>query len=91
MPNPDEYKQLYNCSPARFAENGGKTSPVLLMLGDGDRRVPHSQALRWAETLKGNGAQVEVLMFPGNGHAIDSLDAERYGVESASSFFQSLL
>lgn len=91
MASPEKYKIMYECSPARFAENGGKTSPVLLMLGDGDRRVPHSQALRWAETLKGNGAQVDVLMFPGNGHALDSLDAERYGVESASAFILDLL
>ena len=60
--------------------------PAFLMLGQGDRRVPPSQGLRWAEHLKGIGHKVDILMFPGVGHALDSFEAERYGFEAAAAF-----
>lgn len=89
MPTPEQYEQMYTCSPvSRLAasQKEKQTSPVLLHLGAGDRRVPHSQGLRWAETLISQGCEIDVIMFPGTGHALDSLDGERYGFESSCSF-----
>lgn len=86
MPTPDQYKEMYLASPVARLSPKSPTSPVLLHLGAGDRRVPHSQGLRWAETLRSNGCNIDVVMFPGTGHALDSLDGERYGFESSCSF-----
>ena len=88
MPTPEVYKVLCECSPVKRM---GKCAPVLLQLGDGDRRVPHSQGLRWAESLRSAGNDVLVLLFPGNGHALDGFEAERYSFESAAGFLISKL
>lgn len=81
----ENYSKLYGMSPiSRIKE---RVSPALLMLGEDDRRVPPSQGKRWAEKLIGNGHSVTTLMFPDTGHALDSVDAERYGFEACSAFF----
>ena len=84
MPNAQEYHAMYAASPMSLTL---PTSPVLLHLGANDRRVPHSQGLRWAESIKGRGGECIVYMFPATGHALDSLDAERVGFESCVAFF----
>ena len=70
---------MYDCSPVSHIKQ--QVSPALLMLGEGDRRVPCSQGLRWAEFLKGAGHDVDILMFPKVGHALDTFDSERYGIK----------
>lgn len=88
MPSPSQYNEMYQASPVYHSDfPSSKTCPVLLHLGEGDRRVPHSQGLRWAEVLKGKGMDVKVMMFPATGHALDSMDAERVGFEAAVAFF----
>ncbi|KAJ3312025.1 hypothetical protein HDV04_003412 [Boothiomyces sp. JEL0838] len=83
--SPEHYKTMYEASPVSHLKD--KVSPVLLMLGDGDRRVPPSQGLRFVETLKGKGFDAHTLMFPKVGHALDTFDAQRYGFEASVAFF----
>ncbi|KAJ2985623.1 hypothetical protein HDV02_003360, partial [Globomyces sp. JEL0801] len=52
-----DYVKMYGASPASQIKD--KVSPALLMLGKGDRRVPPSQGLRWAEYLKGAGHDIQ--------------------------------
>ncbi|KAF8490884.1 hypothetical protein BU17DRAFT_104099 [Hysterangium stoloniferum] len=63
-------------------------APVLLLVGDSDRRVPNSQARNYFHALKGRGREVEMLVFPGNGHSLDTVEAELVGWESARNWFE---
>ncbi|KAI8928144.1 Alpha/Beta hydrolase protein [Entophlyctis helioformis] len=82
--SPGEYDTMFKKSPASVAHL--VKSPVLLMLGAGDRRVPPSDGMRWAQYLLGAGKPITVLMYPETGHALDSFEAERSGFESIASF-----
>ncbi|KAH6567333.1 hypothetical protein BASA83_008867 [Batrachochytrium salamandrivorans] len=82
--SPKEYEYMYHHSPVSVAHN--IKAPVLLMLGEGDRRAPPSNGLRWAQYLQGAGKDVTVIMFPNVGHGLDSFEAERYGFDAILSF-----
>ncbi|EGF77642.1 hypothetical protein BATDEDRAFT_35968 [Batrachochytrium dendrobatidis JAM81] len=81
---PQEYEFMFRHSPASVVHK--IKSPVLLMLGAGDRRVPPSEGLRWSQYLRGAGKDISVIMFPSVGHALDSFEAERYGFDAYWSF-----
>ncbi|KAJ3322315.1 hypothetical protein HDV06_003209 [Boothiomyces sp. JEL0866] len=83
--SPEHYKIMYEASPVSHLKD--KVSPVLMMLGEGDRRVPPSQGLRFVETLKGKGFDAHTLMFPKVGHALDTFEAQRYGFEACVAFY----
>lgn len=51
-------------------------TPLLLMLGQDDRRVPPSQGLDYWRALKARNVPVRLLSYPGNNHSISSVDAE---------------
>jgi len=73
-------------SPISIASN--VVTPILLMLGEGDRRVPPSQGLHWYRYLQGKGLnKIKVMMFPDTGHALDSVIAEKYGLEALVTMF----
>ncbi|MEE6519315.1 hypothetical protein FKM82_031023 [Ascaphus truei] len=54
-------------------------TPVLLMLGEDDRRVPNKQGLEYYRALKAHGVPVRVLWYPGNNHSLSKVDAESDG------------
>ncbi|NXJ64691.1 APEH enzyme, partial [Rostratula benghalensis] len=54
-------------------------APVLLMLGEDDRRVPPQQGLEYYRALKARGVPTRLLLYPGNGHALASVEAEADG------------
>ncbi|KAJ1339557.1 hypothetical protein BSLG_005804 [Batrachochytrium salamandrivorans] len=68
---PQEYEFMFRHSPASVVHK--IKSPVLLMLGAGDRRVPPSEGLRWSQYLRGAGKDI-------------SFEAERYGFDAYWSF-----
>lgn len=60
-------------------------TPTLLLLGQNDRRVPNDQGRAWYHALKSRKEEVdcEMLLFPLNGHALDStVECELVGFES---------
>ena len=81
---PSEYELMFSKSPASVAHQ--ISSPVLLMLGAEDRRVPKSEGLRWAQYLRASGKEVDVFMFPNTGHPLDSMDAERVSFDAIYAF-----
>ncbi|KAI9139481.1 Alpha/Beta hydrolase protein [Paraphysoderma sedebokerense] len=85
--SPEQYQKMWDCSPFRVAKN--VVDPVLVMLGELDRRVPNHQAWEWVAYLRGKNKEhdVRMLSFPDTGHALDSVDAECYGFEAIMSFF----
>lgn len=47
--------------------------PTLLVLGTDDLRVPPSQGKAWYHALKGHGEEAKMLLFPENGHPIETV------------------
>jgi dipeptidyl aminopeptidase/acylaminoacyl peptidase len=44
------------------------TTPLLIIHSENDLRCPFEQGQRLFQALKGRGAEVELLAFPGEGH-----------------------
>lgn len=107
--SPSNFTHLYQRSPLSHAQS--VTTPTMLHIGDGDRRVPPDQGRAWFHALKSNIArqqvrskeasasgqeidleekevgEVQMMMFPGNGHALSStVEAEIVGFESGLTF-----
>ncbi|TPX41270.1 hypothetical protein SeMB42_g05645 [Synchytrium endobioticum] len=80
-----DYSHMFDKSPVAVADK--VRAPVLLLLGEGDRRVPPSEGLRWAQYLKGQGKDVSVYMFPETGHSLDTVEAETFGFYASATFF----
>jgi dipeptidyl aminopeptidase/acylaminoacyl peptidase len=45
-------------------------TPLLLIHGDADRRVPYGQSEEFYTALKAHGKTVELVRYPGEGHLI---------------------
>ncbi|XP_072276383.1 acylamino-acid-releasing enzyme [Pyxicephalus adspersus] len=54
-------------------------TPVMLMLGEEDRRVPNTQGLEYYKALRAHGVPARLLWYPGNNHALSKVDAESDG------------
>ena len=69
-PRPWENFTLYEQRSAyRFVKN--VTTPLLIQVGEADRRVPAEQSIQFYEAMKGLGrAPVELVLYPGQPHGI---------------------
>jgi acylaminoacyl-peptidase len=83
---PEIYKTMWDKSPISVEDK--VKGRVLVLLGRDDRRVPPSQGRNWAESLKSRGVDVELCVFNGVGHALDTIEAERMGVEKIITFLK---
>ena len=69
------------------------TVPVLLLIGTSDRRVAPSQGIGLYHALKARYAsmepegRVEMLMFEGEGHLLDGVEALRVWFEAGRDWF----
>jgi dipeptidyl aminopeptidase/acylaminoacyl peptidase len=82
---PSTFAVLQEASPIAHVDK--MKTPVLLLVGEGDRRVPPPQALALYHALKGRGVEVDMLTFPGNGHALDGVEAQRVSWETTIEWF----
>ncbi|KAK9710609.1 hypothetical protein K7432_008332 [Basidiobolus ranarum] len=83
---PELYKQMFDSSPILNIDK--VKTPTLLLLGEGDRRVPPEQGLNWWYHLRGKkDYEIDLKMFPDTGHSLDSMDAEKFGFIELSTFF----
>ncbi|GJJ12040.1 hypothetical protein Clacol_006281 [Clathrus columnatus] len=73
------FDALQKASPIFYID--AVQTPVLLHIGENDRRVPPSQGRNYYYALKGRGKVVEMLVFPGNGHSLNLVEAELAGFE----------
>ena len=64
-PEPDLLKRMYECSPIAHADKLTGT-PVLLLIGKGDLRVPHNQGYEFFYQLKALGKEVEMNLYDDN-------------------------
>ncbi|RUS18686.1 Alpha/Beta hydrolase protein [Endogone sp. FLAS-F59071] len=83
---PEQYARFYERSPIANAHK--IKTPVLLLIGENDRRVPPSEGYGLYYVLKGKGdVDVRLKAFPDVGHSLDSMDAETHGFEALAQFF----
>uniref|UniRef100_A0A8C5D479 Acylamino-acid-releasing enzyme n=1 Tax=Gadus morhua TaxID=8049 RepID=A0A8C5D479_GADMO len=54
-------------------------TPVLLMLGEEDKRVPNKQGIEYYRALKARQLPVQLFWYPGNNHSLSKVDAESDG------------
>ena len=64
----DNIEAIDRNNPARFAK--GFTTPMLIIHGERDYRVPHTQALAVYNVYKAKGAEARLLFFPDENHWI---------------------
>ncbi|ORY88402.1 Alpha/Beta hydrolase protein [Leucosporidium creatinivorum] len=86
--SPETFTHLRSISPLSHASH--VTLPTLLLIGASDRRVPPDQGRTWYHALKGcKKSEVEMLVFEGNGHALDgTVEAEVVGFEAGLRWFE---
>ncbi|KAM4650959.1 acylamino-acid-releasing enzyme [Discoglossus pictus] len=77
LPDAAQWGEMFNKSPIRYVSQ--VKTPVMLMLGEEDRRVPNKQGLEYYRALRGHGVPVRVLWYPGNNHSLSKVDAESDG------------
>ncbi|XP_059152244.1 acylamino-acid-releasing enzyme-like isoform X2 [Physella acuta] len=65
---------LWSLSPMSYIDQ--VRTPILLMIGAEDRRVPPSQGFEYYKALKSRGIPVRCLVYPGNNHSLTNVDAE---------------
>lgn len=71
---PLDMSRLVACSPFQSVAN--IQTPVLLGLGALDQRVHPLTSRRWVADLKQRQVPLHVLMYPKDGHALDSVQAK---------------
>lgn len=79
------YAHLFRRSPVFYAQD--VITPVMLFLGEQDRRVPPSQGLNYYHLLKGKGTPVDLLQFPGKGHGLEEVESSRMIFEAIRWWF----
>ncbi|XP_013990092.1 acylamino-acid-releasing enzyme [Salmo salar] len=77
LPDPAVWEQMLNMSPIKHVKQ--VKTPVLLTLGEDDKRVPPKQGIEYYRALKALQVPVRLLWYPGNNHSLSKVDAESDG------------
>ncbi|XP_068631647.1 acylamino-acid-releasing enzyme-like isoform X2 [Battus philenor] len=80
----DELLAMRRCSPLAHVHE--VKAPTALMLGSGDKRVPHYQGLEYSRRLKANGVPTRVYMYEDN-HSLSSLPVEMDNLINSADWF----
>ncbi|XP_030639764.1 acylamino-acid-releasing enzyme [Chanos chanos] len=74
IPDPAHLEKMLNKSPIKHVTK--VKTPVLLTLGEDDKRVPSKQGIEYYKSLKALQVPVRLLWYPGNNHALSKVDCE---------------
>ncbi|XP_072438743.1 acylamino-acid-releasing enzyme isoform X1 [Chiloscyllium punctatum] len=85
LPTPALLETMLNRSPIIRASQ--VRSPMLIMLGEKDKRVPPTQGLEFYRALKSRGVSVRLLWYPDNNHSLSKVDAEADGFMNVALWF----
>ncbi|CAN9515559.1 unnamed protein product [Ophioblennius macclurei] len=77
LPDPAVWGNMLNKSPIKYIPQ--VQTPVLLALGEDDKRVPNKQGIEYYKALKAKQIPVRLLWYPGNNHSLSKVDAESDG------------
>lgn len=87
---PETLLELHSRSPMSVVDK--VEAPALMLLGAADQRVPHKQGRSWVSAIQqihqrtgGGGKKLDLtaLEFPGEGHAIASVEGNAHAQQSA--------
>jgi acylaminoacyl-peptidase len=90
--SPETFERVYKASPITYVDK--VKASVLLMIGASDLRVAPTQGMEYYHALKGKRTkdgkskigEVEMLVFEGESHPLDGVEAARVGWEAARDF-----
>ncbi|RKP37675.1 Alpha/Beta hydrolase protein, partial [Dimargaris cristalligena] len=85
MIHPDRFRAMFEKSPIRAADQ--VKAATLLLIGEGDRRVPPTDGKAWFAALRGRqdpNLVVDMKCYPKVGHALDTVEVE------GSNFFHTM-
>ncbi|KAL4227008.1 hypothetical protein ACF0H5_014984 [Mactra antiquata] len=74
IPNEETLSAMWKCSPLQYVDQ--ITTPVMIMIGKDDRRVPPSQGYQLYKALKARNKKVRHVAYPDNCHPIVKVDSE---------------
>ena len=77
----EDIEVMYDKSPINRVSN--VTTPTLFAIGDSDLRCPKYGGMQFWRAMKANGVETELLLYPGEGHAISSTE---YGIDMLLNF-----
>lgn len=77
LPDPAVLERMLSVSPIKHVPK--VQTPVLLTLGEEDKRVPNKQGIEYYRALKAKQVPVRLLWYPGNNHSLSKVDAESDG------------
>uniref|UniRef100_A0AAV2LYY0 Acylamino-acid-releasing enzyme n=1 Tax=Knipowitschia caucasica TaxID=637954 RepID=A0AAV2LYY0_KNICA len=77
LPDSAVLERMLSISPIKYVPK--VQTPVLLTLGEDDRRVPNKQGIEYYRALKAKQVPVRLLWYPGNNHSLSKVDAESDG------------
>jgi len=84
-----DVERMYKVSPISKIDK--VKTPVLLLLGDSDKRVPNSQGIQYYKALKDRNVDVEIKMYPKTGHALTKIEIHSDGWINTVLFFNKYL
>ena len=91
--SPETFERVYKASPIAHVDK--VRASVLLLIGASDLRVAPTQGMEYYHALKGRRqvkeskskvGEVEMLIFEGESHPLDGVEAARVGWEAARDF-----
>ena len=85
----DTFTRLQDASPVRYIDL--VKTPVLLLVGLADRRVAPTHSIEYYHALTARGQVVELLMFEGESHPLDGVEAARVCWEAGRDWFNGLV
>ena len=81
-----EPQYFHRFSAVDFADQ--VTTPLLILHGGADRRVPTYQGQEFFEALRANGKTVRMVVYPGSGHFPDAMEQQRDVFKEALAWLQ---
>ncbi|KAG5653151.1 hypothetical protein H0H81_002062 [Sphagnurus paluster] len=87
--SPEIFERVHRASP--IAHVDAVRASVLLLIGAVDLRVAPTQGIEYYHALKQRareGTRIELLIFEGDSHPLDSVETARVGAEAARDFLK---
>lgn len=90
LTTPDKYEIMFKASPEQYVDK--LSTPILLLLGSEDRRVPPSQGLQWCNHIRARQPDlIKIRLIPKVGHPLDSIEAESISLAQIGKHFLSYI
>ncbi len=79
---------MFEMSP--IAHIDAVVTPVMLLIGEQDKRVPNTQGINYYHALKARGKWVEMLCLKEDNHSLDSVEGQRISYEATKYLYDTV-